>query len=450
MFRSATAVLRPAAVPRCSRPHLHRWHPIGSLAGSLDAVKPGLASDDFAHHAKGLARLNHGSFGAVPRPVLQQQQAHLEAWLASPDEWFFSGHLQDELRLAARSAAPAIGASDAVDDQICLVDNSSVAAVTVARRWSEAVQEGDLVLVLSVAYLACVHALREYCERRGAMVKTIHVPFPCKSHLEILSTFESQLAALQASGQKIRFAFLDHVSSQPALLLPVKEMVALCRRYGTADVEVCVDGAHGVGSCIVDVGDIGADWYFSNLHKWGFAPNTATILHAATPELMRETRHPITSWYWRGGLAAEARFPGTRDYSALLATPAAMEYLRRWRSESGEDSRSFSHRRVLESASKLAEAWGTAGEESAEELVATQSMVRLPRDLRVDDIPGQPGRGVREQLRQQFQVEAAIGNFGDRGNFVRLSFAVYNTEEEIERLRNAVLEVLALQRKGAL
>merc|ERR1712203_1298395 len=126
------------------------------------------------------------------------------------------------------------------------------------------------------------------------------------------------------------------------------------------DTEVAIDGSHSVGSCDFDVVDLGGDWFFSNLHKWGFAPSTVTVVHAARPELMKTTRHPIPSWTWGQGLAIESRFPGTRDFSASLAVPAAAEYLQRWRSQEGETAPEFCHRRVREAAGELAEAWGTS------------------------------------------------------------------------------------------
>lgn len=164
---------------------------------------------------------------------------------------------------------------------------------------------------------------------------------------------------------------------------------------------------------------------------------------------MRDTRHPIVSWAWGQGLASECQFPGTRDFSAFLAVPAAMEYLSTWRSPSGETSREFCHRRVLESGRELADAWGTvdlcSGSLEAE-LVATQCMVRLPPELVVDDRPGEPSAGVRARLRDEFGVEAAIGQFGgELGAWVRLSYGVYNTEDDIARLRDGVLSILKSQ-----
>ena len=74
-------------------------------------------------------------------------------------------------------------------------------------------------------------------------------------------------------------------------------------------------------------------------------------------------------------------------------------------------------------------------------------MVRLPLDLRCEDVPGQPGPGLRDELRSRFKVEAAIGSF-KQGGYVRLSFAVYNSQEDVERLRDAILQLLREQSTG--
>jgi selenocysteine lyase/cysteine desulfurase len=48
---------------------------------------------------------------------------------------------------------------------------------------------------------------------------------------------------------------------------------------------------------------------------------------------------------------------------------------------------------------------------------------------------------VRSRLRDHYGVEAAIGGFPD-GGFLRLSHAVYTSDDDIERLRDAVLELV--------
>ena len=104
----------------------------------------------------------------------------------------------------------------------------------------------------------------------------------------------------------------------------------------------------------------------------------------------------------------------------------------------------------MEAADKLRFEWNTEdpvqGQKSGameDALVATQAMVRLPDELIVNDVPGQVGKGVRDVLREEYHIEAAIGNFGsDKGSFVRLSFGVYNHSKDIRRLSNAVLEII--------
>ena len=404
---------------------------------------------DFGHHSKEVARLNNGSFGSPPACVLKAQDEIRRSWLQQPDEWYFTGKLHREQRKAARSAIPHITRADPdtiEDDQICLVENATVASVAIARRWSRVIQPGDVILVLSVVYKALINTLKEYCEAVGAKIEFIDVPFPCDSSLSIVLGVKEQLQKLP---KKPRFAFVDHVSSQPAILLPVKDIIKVIRQYGTDDMEIAVDGAHSIGSTTFDVKELGCDWFLSNLHKWGFAVAPTTLIYAASSSLMKSTTHPITSWAWGQGLASESLFPGTRDFSAILSVPVAMEFLSSWRSTLGETSVEYCHRRVIESAHLLARAWNTETLTPLDpDLIATQAMVRLPVNLRVDDVPGVPGVGIRALLRSKYKVEAAIGNFGpDIGAFIRLSFAIYNTNEDIERLRDGILDILNEQQK---
>ena len=404
---------------------------------------------DFAHHKK-TARLNHGSFGATPRPVLEAQDEFRRQWLAQPDEMYFSGELHERMRQAAIAGATTLSPSTTLcTDEICLLENATVATCAVAYHWSKMIQTGDVIVYLDVAYRACIHILKEYCERVGAKLVPLTIPFPATTEQEILSSLRAQLESLVERKLKPKFAFLDHVSSQPSILLPIAAIIRLVRQYGDGAhnrrVQVCVDAAHAVGSVQnLDITQYDCDYYYSNLHKWGFAPPTASIFWARSAT---EMRHPITSWAWGQGLAADALFTGTRDYSAMAAVPVAVDYLRSWRSSDGQTSSQYCHRRVLEAAQFLRNEWGTSHLDSDTEdsLVATQAMVRLPTDLHVTDRPGQVTRGVRDRLRDDYNIEASVGCFGSKGNYLRLSWAVYTTNNDIERLAKAVIDITESQ-----
>ena len=40
-----------------------------------------------------------------------------------------------------------------------------------------------------------------------------------------------------------------------------------------------VDGAHAINQVKVDMGALQPDAYFSNFHKWGYAPKSAAFLY---------------------------------------------------------------------------------------------------------------------------------------------------------------------------
>ena len=106
--------------------------------------------------------------------------------------------------------------------------------------------------------------------REGATLVELEVPWLCATEAEICDAVDAQLGKLAREHPELqlRYAFLDHVSSQPAVLLPVKRLVALCRQHGAE--EVCVDGAHAVGSVPdLDVVDIDADFFLHELSQVG-------------------------------------------------------------------------------------------------------------------------------------------------------------------------------------
>ena len=417
---------------------------------SLLASPPG--SMDFDHHKAGVARLNHASFGAAPKPVLQVQEEFRQSWLAQPDEWYFSGQLHESVRKATAAAGQVLVPANKTlpKDQICLVENSTVAACAVAYRWRSKMRPGDVVVHFNFAYQSCIYILKEYCHPCGATLAPLNLPFFRDEKItqhDILDSLRQQLQQLADNGLRPKFAFLDHITSQPSMLLPIKEIIALVREYGDdrQGVEVCVDGAHAVGSVSdLDVLDLDCDFYFSNFHKWGFGPPTATVMWS---KYLPEMKHPIVSWAWGSGMAEESLFPGSRDFSAIMSVPAAVEYLQTWRSSEGLNSAEYCHQNVLQAAAKLRNDWGTAGDEVDIKLVATQAMVPLPKELLVTDLPGQKSqqRGLRDILRQDCRMEASVSAFGDQGAYLRLSYAVYNAHEETQRLSDAVTDVLQKQ-----
>ena len=183
-----------------------------------------------------------------------------------------------------------------------------------------------------------------------------------------------------------------------------------------------------------------------NLHKWGFSVPTATVLYSQTVPLFRQLTHVIPCWNARheAGLVQGSLWEGTRDYSARLSVPYAMHYLNSWRSNNNQTSAEFCHSNILKARDYLCEQWGTKDEYYPQaEIIAGMCMVKLPFSSS-NDRPGMPAaegqKSLRQILRDQYGVEAAVSHFEKfGGTYVRLSFAVYNTMQDVEKLAQAVL-----------
>ncbi|KAH9670267.1 putative L-cysteine desulfhydrase [Citrus sinensis] len=173
---------------------------------------------------------------------------------------------------------------------------------------------------------------------------------------EIVSEFRKALERGKTNGRKVRLAMIDHVTSIPSVLIPVKELIKVCREEGVD--KVFVDGAHGIGCVDFDVKEMGADFYTSTLNKWFFCPPAAAILYCRKSSEVNDLHHPVVSHEYGNGLPIESAWIGTRDYSAQLVIPQASEFVNRF--EGGiEGIKKRNHKAVVEMGKMLAKAWGT-------------------------------------------------------------------------------------------
>ncbi|MEZ4426418.1 MAG: aminotransferase class V-fold PLP-dependent enzyme [Nannocystaceae bacterium] len=262
--------------------------------------------------------LNHGSFGACPRPVLAAQAAVREQLERQPVR-FFVRELPDLLAAARAAFAGFLGARA---EDLALVTNASTGVNTVLRALE--LSPGDELLVTDQEYNATRNAVEFAARRAGARVRVVALPFPIAGPEEVL---ERVLAAVTP---KTRLAVLDHVTSQTGLILPVEALVAGLRERG---VETLVDGAHGPGMLPLALDRLGAAYYTGNAHKWICAPKGAAFLHVRsdmqerTPPLVisHGANAPLDARHSRFRLLHE--WTGTRDPSAWLVIAEAIAFM---------------------------------------------------------------------------------------------------------------------------
>ncbi|XP_057732354.1 L-cysteine desulfhydrase [Arachis stenosperma] len=406
---------------------------------------------EFSHHQQGFARINNGSFGSCPRSVLSAQNTWHLRFLQQPDEFFFNSLRKGILE--SRAAVKALINADDVDD-VSLVDNATTAAAIVLQQVGRQFADGsfrknDAVIMFHCAFPAVKKSIGAYIGPAGGSVVEVRLPFPVRSDEEIIAEFKKGLERGKINGGRVRFAMIDHITSMPSVVLPVRELIRICREEGVD--QVFVDGAHSIGSVPVDVKEIDADFYVSNLYKWFFAPPAVAFLHCKNSKGLVDLHHPVVSQEYGKGLALESSWVGNRDYTPQLVVPSILEFVNRF--EGGiKGIMKRNHDGVVKMGTMLAESWGTMLG-SPPEMCASMIMVGLPSRLCVtsDD----DAMSLRTHLRVYHRIEVptyyqALRNEDrdpkDKDGFitgyVRISRQIYNTDEDYHRLKNAINQIL--------
>ncbi len=261
--------------------------------------------------------LNHGSFGACPRVVLDEQ-SRLRTELEREPVLFMNRRLEGLIDGARECLAKFVGADPG---NLVFVPNATAGVNAVLR--SMDIQSGEQIVITNHGYNACNNVARFVCDRVGADVVVAEIPFPLASSDQAIE------AILDVITERTRLALVDHITSPTGLVLPIERIVAALRERG---VETLVDGAHGPGMLELRLEELDAAYYTGNCHKWLCCPKGSALLHVR-PDLQESVRPAVISHGANMPKAGRSRFQvefdwlGTGDPTPILAIPRAIEFL---------------------------------------------------------------------------------------------------------------------------
>ena len=360
-----------------------------------------------------LCFLNHGSFGACPKSVLDAQTAWRVEMERDPIR-FLVRTLPGLLRTQAEELGSFLGARG---QDIAFVENATTGVNAVLR--SLPFQAGDEILVLSHVYPAVDNTVMALAERYGCRVVRAELPVPLHTPKQVIESVEAKLSS------RTRIAVLDHVTSFSGAVLPVAELVTVCRANGTP---VLVDGAHAPGMLDLNLDAIGADYYVGNCHKWLWAPKGCAFLHVA--EARQDGLNPtVISLRQLESYPHSFDWTGTKDPSAYLALRAGLDF-HAWL---GPDAvRSYNHDLVVAGTESIASALGW-------ELPVSAEMTGSIRALRIpgkEDATREDANALHDYLADVHHIEALVQPF--EGLWLRASAQVYNDRGDFAALLAAL------------
>ena len=373
--------------------------------------------------------LNHGSFGACPRPVFERYQAWQMKLERQPVAFLDPARgLSGWLRDARMAMAGQVGVGP---DSIVGLTNATEGLNIVAQ--SLRLAPGDEILTTDHEYAAIDKTFAYVARRSGAKVVTVTIPLPLTDARAFTDTLVAGITP------RTRVLFLSHITSATALVFPITNIVAYVRARGILTI---IDGAHTPGHIALNLTALDADYYAGNCHKWLMAPKGTAFLYVR-PELQSGINPLVISHGWTEdagqpgtkGVFGNTPFidglemQGTRDPSAWLTVPDAIAF----RAQHGWDKVALRcHDLVRDTAERVAALTGLAALSSLE--FCAPQMVAMP-------VPRCDPMVLKLALLQDYGIEIPCFDWKDH-TIVRLSVQGYNTQADMDRLVQALAAIL--------
>ncbi len=364
--------------------------------------------------------LNHGSFGACPRPVFSVYQEWQRELEAQPVD-FLGRRMGDLLHAARARLATYLGTSS---DELVFVPNATSGINVVAR--SLPLEPGDEILGTNHEYGAVDRTWRFVCRHRGARYINQPLALPINSPEKFLEQLWAGVT------ERTRVISISHITSFSALKFPVEEA---CRRAREAGILTVIDGAHVPGQIDLALDTLGADFYTGNCHKWLCAPKGAGFLYARVD--MQHLLEPlVVSHGWESETPGASRFhdhfdwSGTHDPAAYLSIPAAIDF---------QAERDWPRvRAACHSLAKVARerigAWTELPQICPDSTDWWGQMCTIP-------LPPGDARELHRRLWEEFRIEIPTMTWQNR-RFIRVSIQAYNSPADVDHLLAALAELV--------
>ncbi len=375
--------------------------------------------------------LNHGSFGACPTRVLEEQ-SRLRARLEANPVRF----LHRELPALAEAARATLGDFvDANPDDLAFLNNATTGVNTVLRSLRFA--PGDELLTTDHEYNASRNALDFVAQQWGVKVVVARIPWPTPSAQSVVDAVLAQVTP------NTRLLLIDHITSQTALVMPLASIVRHLRNRG---VETLVDGAHAPGQVPVSLRELGVAYYAGNCHKWLCAPKGAAFLYVRR-DLQAGIRPLVISHGYNSRREDLSRFrldfdwTGTDDPTAVLCIPSALQTVGGLVPGGWPEVMARNHALAVSARTLLHQKLGGAPR-CPENLMGSMATVALPPGFPTE--PSALGLDpLHGRLMDEHQIEVQITPWPRAPQrHVRISAQLYNTHAEYQRLAEALVALL--------
>ncbi len=363
--------------------------------------------------------LNTGTFGPLPDCVIQAIQERIQ------DEW-----QNGRLGAAAFEAMGTIYGNarssvarllNAAADEITLTDNTGegMNIISYGIQW----HEGDEVITTNHEHISLLAPLYQLRDRYGIVIRIADIgPTAERPVLKAIADLVTP---------RTRLISISHVTWTTGAVLNISEVAYMGREWG---IPVLIDGAQSAGAIPADVKALGVDFYAIPMQKWLCGPDGTGALYVRKDALRYVSPTYVGYWSikheegmeWELLESAQRFEVGGRQTAAIAGQAAVLNWL----------EETVGHQWLFERIASLS-------------AYAYKALKEVPGLSMLTPQPGESGL-VAFKLEGRDDTEI-VTYLRDKHNMyirnipstksLRISTGFYNTEEEIDKLVAALLEM---------
>ncbi len=295
------------------------------------------------------------------------------------------------------------------------------------------IQKGDQIIISGLEHHSNIVPWQMLCESKGIELKII--PVNDLGELEI-DKFEQLL------NPRVKLVALNHVSNSLGTINPIKTIIDLSHNIGA---KVLIDGAQASSHIDIDVQALDVDFYVFSAHKL-YGPTGIGVLYGK-----KELLEKMPPYMGGGEMIKEVSFEkttfndlpykfeaGTPNIADVVALKAAIDFI----NEIGKNNIQNHENELLKYATaQLSDIKGLKIIGEAKEKIAVISFIiegihhqDIGILLDTQGIAVRTGHHCTQPLMQRFGIAGTS----------RASFAVYNTFEEVDKLKAGLEKVIKM------
>jgi len=364
--------------------------------------------------------LNHGSFGACPKPVFNEYQ-QWQSLIENQPVQYFSEDIYNYLRKSREDLSNFISCDE---DDIIFIPNPTTAINSIIR--SLKFNTSHEVLTSNHEYGAMVRAWEWFSKDKGYNLIPFKLKLPFTTKRNFLDDFWKGVT------NNTKIIFISHITSPTAIIFPIKE---ICQRAKKEGILTIIDGAHAPGHIDLHISSFDPDIYIGACHKWLSAPKGSSFMYVKK-EIQNLIDPLIISWGKEvdpspSPFIYENQYQGTRDFSPFLSVSSAISFQKHNNWEIiKERCRELTKQTLL----------------SLQDILKTDLLCpvndRWLAQMASIQLPDIDPSIIKNTLLKNYKIEIPIFQW-ENNNMLRFSFNAYNDQDDSNALIDAFEDIFS-------